>query len=78
MDDSQPTELDVADILTLLAQGELEVQGMLPWSSNYTLLATVQCRACRKLSGRGRQGRLATLRCPYLTDVSGPKPLRGW
>jgi uncharacterized repeat protein (TIGR03843 family) len=50
MDDSQPTELDVADILTLLAQGELEVQGMLPWSSNYTLLATVRCDGMQGLA----------------------------
>jgi uncharacterized repeat protein (TIGR03843 family) len=42
MDDAQPTELSITDILTLLAQGELEIQGMLPWSSNYTLLATVR------------------------------------
>jgi uncharacterized repeat protein (TIGR03843 family) len=42
MDDSQITELNVSDILTLLAHGELEVQGMLPWSSNYTLLAVVR------------------------------------
>jgi uncharacterized repeat protein (TIGR03843 family) len=39
---SQPNELDVADVLALLAQGEIEVQGMLPWSSNYTLLTTVR------------------------------------
>jgi uncharacterized repeat protein (TIGR03843 family) len=42
MDDSQTTELNVSDILALLAHGELEVQGMLPWSSNYTLLAVVR------------------------------------
>lgn len=42
MDSSQPTELSVASILTLLATGDLDVQGMLPWSSNYTLLATVR------------------------------------
>ena len=42
MSDSS-TELNIADVLTLLAKGELEVQGMLPWSSNYTLLATVRC-----------------------------------
>src|SRR6185436_5359867 len=50
MDDSQPTELDVADILTLLAQGELEVQWILPWSSNYTLLTTVQCNSTQGLA----------------------------
>lgn len=42
MNDPQPTELSVASVLELLAQGELNVQGMLPWSSNYTLLTTVQ------------------------------------
>jgi uncharacterized repeat protein (TIGR03843 family) len=39
---SDRTELGVADILQLLAQGELEVQGVMPWGSNYTLLATVR------------------------------------
>ena len=42
MDDSQPNQLQVADVLTLLAQGDLDVQGMLPWSSNYTLLTAVR------------------------------------
>src|SRR5215468_1800106 len=42
MSDSQPDEFSVAEVLVLLAQGELEVQGMLPWSSNYTLLTTVR------------------------------------
>lgn len=32
----------IADTLALLAQGELDVQGILPWSSNYTLLAAVR------------------------------------
>jgi uncharacterized repeat protein (TIGR03843 family) len=36
------TELGLGDILALLATGEMEVQGMLPWSSNYTLLVTVR------------------------------------
>ena len=35
-------ELNVATILSLLAQGEMEVQGMLPYSSNYTLLTLVR------------------------------------
>lgn len=30
--------LDIGDILTLLAKGEIELQGVMPWSSNYTLL----------------------------------------
>ncbi|MGQ9547636.1 MAG: SCO1664 family protein [Roseiflexus sp.] len=36
------TELSVGDVLTLLAKGEMEVQGLMPWSSNYTLLVTVR------------------------------------
>jgi uncharacterized repeat protein (TIGR03843 family) len=50
MSESQPTELNVADVLTLLAKGELDVQGMLPWSSNYTLLATVRCDGLQGLA----------------------------
>ena len=36
------TELSVGDVLALLAKGEMEVQGMMPWSSNYTLHVTVR------------------------------------
>jgi uncharacterized repeat protein (TIGR03843 family) len=36
------TELSVGDVLALLAKGKMEVQGMMPWSSNYTLLVTVR------------------------------------
>ncbi len=36
------TELSVGDVLALLAKGEMEVQGMMPWSTNYTLLVTVR------------------------------------
>jgi uncharacterized repeat protein (TIGR03843 family) len=50
MDNSQPTELSIADVLTLLANGDIDVQGMLPWSSNYTLLATVQCNGLQGLA----------------------------
>lgn len=42
MDSSEPNELSMAGVLTLLATGDLDVQGMLPWSSNYTLLAAVR------------------------------------
>ena len=42
MPESSSSELNVADVLTLLAQGELDVQGVLPWSSNYTLLTAVR------------------------------------
>ncbi|GAB4174810.1 MAG: SCO1664 family protein [Roseiflexaceae bacterium] len=37
---SEPAhEIDIGDVLTLLAKGEIELQGSMPWSSNYTLLA---------------------------------------
>src|SRR5579859_3611932 len=42
MDDHERFELSVDEVLELLTQGELDVQGVLPWSSNYTLLATVR------------------------------------
>lgn len=35
-------ELSVGEVLALLAKGEMEVQGMMPWSTNYTLLVTVR------------------------------------
>lgn len=41
MDEQEPNEMSVADVLALLAGGEVEVQGVLPWSSNYTLLVSV-------------------------------------
>src|SRR5438552_3486657 len=50
MTDNQSNELDVGDVLTLLAQGDLDVQGMLPWSSNYTLLSTVRCDGLQGLA----------------------------
>jgi uncharacterized repeat protein (TIGR03843 family) len=34
-------ELDIGDVLTLLAKGEMELQGTMPWSSNYTLLVSL-------------------------------------
>ncbi len=50
MPESPSSELNVADVLTLLAQGDLEVQGVLPWSSNYTLLTTVRHGALQGLA----------------------------
>jgi uncharacterized repeat protein (TIGR03843 family) len=50
MDDTERTELRVSDVLALLAQGDLEVQGMLPWSSNYTLLTTVRSNGTQGLA----------------------------
>jgi uncharacterized repeat protein (TIGR03843 family) len=35
-------ELSIGEVLALLAKGEMNVQGMMPWSSNYTLLVTVR------------------------------------
>lgn len=46
----QPLELNVADIIELLAKGELDVQGTLPWSSNYTLLTTVRWNGLQGLA----------------------------
>ncbi len=39
---SQSNEIDLATILELLTKGHLEVEGILPYSSNYTLLARVE------------------------------------
>ncbi|GAB4190891.1 MAG: SCO1664 family protein [Roseiflexaceae bacterium] len=41
MDNQEPEEMSVAQVLSLLSNGTIDVQGMLPWSSNYTLLVTV-------------------------------------
>lgn len=41
MDNTESNELSVTEVLELLVRGDLDVQGALPWSSNYTLLATV-------------------------------------
>ncbi|ABU60281.1 MULTISPECIES: SCO1664 family protein [Roseiflexus] len=35
-------ELSVGEVLALLTNGKMEIQGMMPWSSNYTLLVTVR------------------------------------
>lgn len=37
----QPIEVDVARVLEALAHGELNIEGALPYSSNYTLLSSV-------------------------------------
>lgn len=41
MSDDDSVAMSVTDILVLLAKGELETQGLMPWSSNYTILARV-------------------------------------
>lgn len=46
----EPTELSVAAVIELLAKGDMEIQGMLPWSSNYTLLASVQSKGLQGLA----------------------------
>lgn len=43
MDDSgQPHEIDVASMLELLSKGNLNIEGVMPYSSNYTLLVSVE------------------------------------
>src|SRR5512145_2211863 len=42
MEHSELADLSVARVIRLLAEGDLDIQGMLPWSSNYTLLAVVR------------------------------------
>jgi hypothetical protein len=55
------TELTTERILHLLSHGEIEVEGLIPWSSNATLLATV------------REGDLATL--AVYKPQGGERPL---
>jgi uncharacterized repeat protein (TIGR03843 family) len=38
----ESNEIGVAAVLQLLAKGEMDVQGMMPWSSNYTLLTALR------------------------------------
>lgn len=44
------TELNVSNILELLARGEMDVQGMLPYSSNYTLLTLMSNESAQGLA----------------------------
>jgi uncharacterized repeat protein (TIGR03843 family) len=37
-DEPTPQTMSISQILAILSQGELEVKGLLPWSSNYTML----------------------------------------
>lgn len=46
----QSVELSVASVLELLAKGEMDVQGMLPYSSNYTLLTRMHNAAIQGLA----------------------------
>lgn len=40
--DEKPITVDLERILCLLAEGEIDLQGQLPWSSNYSFLANVR------------------------------------
>jgi hypothetical protein len=50
MSEQEPHEMSAQDVIQLLAQGELDVQGQLPWGSNATLLATVTSGAIQGLA----------------------------
>jgi hypothetical protein len=39
-DEPIPQSMSISEILTILSQGELEIKGLLPWSSNYTMLCS--------------------------------------
>lgn len=41
-EDLGPKETELDEIIHLLAHGEIEVEGLVPWSSNYTFLVTVK------------------------------------
>lgn len=49
MDDQQPQEISVARVLEALAQGELSIEASMPYSSNYTLLTSVEHEGLRLL-----------------------------
>jgi len=46
---SESYEISVSSVLELLAKGEMEIQGMLPYSSNYTLLALMRSEGLQGL-----------------------------
>ena len=47
---SAPRQMTLNRVLDLLAQGAIEVEGLLPWSSNYTFLATISYNGDRTLA----------------------------
>lgn len=47
--DDQPQEISVARVLEALAQGELSIEAAMPYSSNYTLLTSVEYEGLRLL-----------------------------
>lgn len=50
MDEPKSVELSVARVLELLANGEIDAQGVMPYSSNYTILTTVEDADLRALA----------------------------
>jgi hypothetical protein len=49
MDEQQPQQLSVARVLEVLAKGEMDIEASMPYSSNYTLLTTVDHEGTRLL-----------------------------
>jgi uncharacterized repeat protein (TIGR03843 family) len=47
---SEPQEISVARVLTALAKGDLNVEAAMPYSSNYTLLTSVEHEGLRLLA----------------------------
>lgn len=50
MSGQEAVELAVADVIELLRHGAIEVEGLLPYSSNYTLLTTVSHKGLQVLA----------------------------
>jgi uncharacterized repeat protein (TIGR03843 family) len=50
MTGQQVQQIDPCDILNILLHGELQVEGLLPYSSNYTLLSTVEHQSMQVLA----------------------------
>jgi hypothetical protein len=49
MDEQQPRQMEPSRVLEILARGELSVEASMPYSSNYTLLCTVDYEDMRLL-----------------------------
>ncbi len=49
-ENKQPVAMDVAQVLELLALGEMQIEGSMPYSSNYTLLTSVEHKGVRTLA----------------------------
>lgn len=48
-ENKQPVEVNVARVLEMLVKGEMQIEGALPYSSNYTLLTSVEYQGLRAL-----------------------------